>query len=260
MSDPIVPWIGGKRRLADRILPLFPPHHAYIEPFCGAAALFFAKPPSRVEVLNDINGDIINLYRVVSCHLEEFVRQFKFSLHSREMFEWARETPPETLTDIQRAARFFYLQKTCFGGKPTGRTFGVDSGSPPKLNLLRIEEDLSVAHLRLARVTVERLEWHECIRRYDQPGALFYLDPPYWQTEGYGTPFPFQEYRRLAETMATIKGKAILSIGDNPDIRPLFKPFFLEEFPFRHTIGGGPGVQRMELVYRTFEKPGGRLF
>ena len=125
MATPIIPWIGGKRRLARHILPLFPAHTCYVEPFCGAAALYFMKAPTEVEVLNDINGELVNLYRVVQHHLEEFVRQFKWALTSRQVFKWLQAQPPESLTDIQRAARFFYLQKNAFGGKVEGQTFGI---------------------------------------------------------------------------------------------------------------------------------------
>lgn len=184
MSTPIVPWMGGKRRMAKHILPEFPEHECYVEPFCGGAAIFFMKEPSKVEVINDFDGEVVNLYRVVAHHLEELVRHFKWSLVSRKMFEWANMQIPQTLTDIQRAARFFYLQQLCFGAKPTGRTFGTAATTPPKLNLLRIEEKLSEAHLRLARTTIEHLDWQACIRRYDREQTLFYLDPPYWQTSG----------------------------------------------------------------------------
>ena len=108
---PIIPWIGGKRRLVDLLLSRFPPHSCYVEVFAGGAAVFFARHPADVEVLNDVNGDLVNLYRVVTHHLEEFVRQFKWALTSRQVFKWLQETRPETLTDVQRAARFFYLQQ-----------------------------------------------------------------------------------------------------------------------------------------------------
>ncbi|OYZ15122.1 MAG: restriction endonuclease subunit M, partial [Polaromonas sp. 16-63-31] len=124
-AAPMVQWVGGKRRLAPHILPVFPDHSCYVEPFCGAAALFFLKAPVKVEVLNDINGDLVTLYRVVQHHLEEFVRHFKWALTSREIYKWLQITPPDTLTDIQRAARFFYLQKNGFGGKVQGQTFGT---------------------------------------------------------------------------------------------------------------------------------------
>ncbi len=121
---PIIPWIGGKRRLVDLLLSRFPPHSCYVEVFAGGAAVFFARHPADVEVLNDVNGDLVNLYRVVTHHLEEFVRQFKWAITSRQVFKWLQETRPETLTDVQRAARFFYLQQQSFGGKVAGQTFG----------------------------------------------------------------------------------------------------------------------------------------
>jgi site-specific DNA-adenine methylase len=114
---PVIPWLGGKRRLADKLLPLFPQHECYVEVFCGGAALYFLKRPAPVEVLNDINGDLVSLYRVLTHHLEEFVRQFKWAISSRQVFEWQKMTRPETLTDIQRAARFYYMQHHAFGGK-----------------------------------------------------------------------------------------------------------------------------------------------
>ena len=129
-AAPIVPWIGGKRRLAKHILPLFPEHTCYVEPFCGAAALYFMKEPAKVEVINDINGELVNLYRVVQHHLEEFVRQFKWALSSRQIFKWLQATPTEPLTDIHRAARFYYLQRSAFGGKVDGQTFGVAATAP----------------------------------------------------------------------------------------------------------------------------------
>ncbi|MGB7650858.1 MAG: DNA adenine methylase [Gallionella sp.] len=119
---PIIPWIGGKRRLAKHIIPMFPEHTCYVEPFCGAAAIYFLKDQTKVEVLNDINGELVNLYRVVKHHLEEFIRQFKWSLTSRQMYKWLQDTPEETLTDIQRAARFFYLQRTPLVAKSADKT------------------------------------------------------------------------------------------------------------------------------------------
>jgi DNA adenine methylase len=248
VANPIIPWIGGKRRLAKFILPLFPAHQSYVEPFCGAAALFFMKEPARAEVLNDVNGDLVNLYRVVQHHLEEFVRQFKWALSSRQIYRWMQITPGETLTDIQRAARFYYLQKLAFGGKVQGQSFGADPGRGPRLNLLRLEEDLSDAHLRLSRATIEHLDWAACMKKYDRPGTLFYCDPPYWQTEGYGVEFGFEQYERLAEIMLGLQGSAIVSLNDHPDIRRVFADFRIESTTLRHTVGGGVGVARGEIV------------
>ena len=247
---PIVPWMGGKRRLAPLLLPLFPEHSCYVEVFAGGAALFFARPErAKSEVLNDVNGELINLYRVVKHHLEELVRQFRWALSSREVFKWLQDTPPETPTDVQRAARFYYLQQACFGGRVGGQTFGTATTAPPRLNLLRMEEQLSAAHLRLADALIERLDWRECMRRYDRPHTLFYLDPPYWGTEGYGVDFPWQEYEAMAELLPRLEGKAILSINDHPDIRRCFAGLRTKGMDITYTVGGGKkAAKRRELA------------
>jgi len=166
--------LGGKRRLAKPLLALFPAHECYVEVFAGGAALYFKRPePAKVEVLNDINGELVSLCRVVQNHLEEFVRQFKWALSSRQIFEWQKRTRPETLTDIQRAARFFYLQHHAFGAKATGQTFGTATTGRP-INLLRIEETLSDAWQRLAGTYVENLPWLKCAEKYDRPHVSLY--------------------------------------------------------------------------------------
>jgi len=252
-AKPLVPWIGGKRRLAKHILPLFPEHTCYVEPFAGAAALFFLKEPAKVEVLNDVNSDLVNLYRVVQHHLDEFVRQFRWALTSREIFGWLNETPPATLTDIQRAARFFYLQKHSFGGKIEGRTFGTATSSPGRMNLLRMEEDLSAVHLRLHQVTIERLDWAACVQRYDRTHTLFYLDPPYWGTEGYDVPFDLDQYARMAELLKSMKGKAVVSVNDIPEMRDAFAG--LKQRPLSITYSVGSAENRSpsrELLITNF--------
>lgn len=235
---PLVPWIGGKRRLAKHLLPLFPKHSCYVEPFCGAAALYFMKQPVDVEVLNDINGDLVSLYQVIKHHPEEFIRQFKWSLSSRQIFEWMRATPVEPMTDIQRAARFYYLQKLGFGGRIEGRTFGTATTAPPRFNMMRIEEDLSAAHLRLSRTYIEHLPWDECIRRYDRPHTLFYCDPPYWGTEGYGVEFSLDQYSRMADLARTIQGRMVISVNDIPEMRQTFSGLRTESVEIQYSVGG----------------------
>jgi DNA adenine methylase len=254
MASPIIPWIGGKRRLADRLIPQFPPHTCYVEVFAGGAALYFLRPPAEVEILNDINGDLVNLYRVVQNHLEEFVRQFKWAISSRQVFKWLQDTPAHTLTDIQRAARFFYLQQHSFGAKVTGQNFGTATTTPP-VNLLRIEENLSAAHLRLAGATIENLHWEACIERYDRAHTFFYMDPPYWQTEGYGIDFGLEQYERMAKQLGNLRGRAIVSLNDHPDIRRIFAGFQMDTVDIQHNLGGGGrAVDRSELIIYSWDK------
>lgn len=252
---PIFAWPGGKRRLAKKLLPLIEnrKHSCYVEPFAGGASMFFLRQPAEVEVLNDVNGEVINLYRVIKNHLDEFIKQYRYTVASRQLFDLNKETPPHVLTDVQRAARFLYLQKLSFGGKVSSQTFGISPSSPPRFNILRLEEDLSQAHLRLSRVWIEHLGWEECLRKWDREYTLHFMDPPYWETEGYGVPFNLDQYEKLAEAMRTMKGSAILTINDHPEMKRIFKGYVMDSVDIDYTIGGGgTGKGRKELIYRNW--------
>ncbi len=252
---PLIPWPGGKTRLASSLLPLFPEHTCYVEPFAGAAALLFARPePAAVEVINDLNGELVRMYRCVAHHLEEFVRQFRWALSSREMFRWLQLQHLETLTDIQRGARFFYLQQLSFAGKVEGQTFGYSTTSPPGLNLLRIEEALSAAHLRLARVTIEHQPWAAMFDRYDRPHSFFFCDPPYWETQGYGIEFGLDQYEALAQRMRSAKGKVLLTVNDHPKMRSVFGEFTRSRASIRYSMGNRTGKPKTssELIVRNW--------
>lgn len=235
---PIIPWMGGKRRLAKHLLPMFPEHQCYVELFAGGAALFFLRDtPAKTEVLNDINGQLINLYRVVQHHFDEFVRQFEWTLTSREVFARLQSTPLETMTDIQKAARFFYLQHNAFGGKPIDQHFGTATTSKA-WNATQIAAKLKAAQQRLAGVYIENEPWQKCFKRYDRPHTFFYADPPYWQMSGYEREaFGWEQYEELAELMGSCKGKVMLSINDHPDIRALFKDFNMKRLELAYSVG-----------------------
>lgn len=254
MADPFIPWMGGKSRLADRILPLIPAHTCYVEPFAGGAAIFFRKQPSECEVLNDVNGELVNLYRVVQHHLEEFCKQFKFELISRQRYGWHQQAHVDGLTDIQRAARFFYLQKTSFGGKSEDQSFGTTTTTPPKFNLLRVEQDLTMAHIRLATATIEHLDWRQVVEKYDRPHTVFFLDPPYWKTEGYGVEFGMEQYEAMASLARSIKGRMIITVNDHPEMRRVFDGLPWEGVPITYSVGGGANSQAaQELIIRSSE-------
>lgn len=241
MRSPLSGWIGGKSQLAKRIIKKMPSHGCYVEAFAGGAWVLFRKPESDVEVINDLNHDVATLYRVVQHHLEEFVRYFKWALVSREEFERLKRVTPDTLTDIQRAARFFYLQKCCFGGRIVKPTFGTAVTRPPKLNLLRIEEDLSEAHLRLSRTYVECLPYDQVILKYDRPETFFFVDPPYWGCEDYygKEMFRREDFITLRDILSGVKGKFLLTLNDLPEVRAMFKDFKIEGEELTYTVGKG---------------------
>lgn len=230
MKSPLC-YIGGKSRLAQTVIQEIPEHQTYAEVFAGAGWVFFAKETSRFEVINDINSELVAFYRVLQNHCEEFCRQFRFLLCSREWFhDWKNQLTAGGLTDIQKAARFYYVQRLGYGGKVVGRVFGKSVARLPRINLLRLEEELSEIHLRLTRVTIENLPWEDFLRRYDQPETFFYLDPPYWGCEDfYGPNFSHKDFSRMAERLGTLKGRFILSLNDVAEVRDVFKAFNVRE-------------------------------
>lgn len=255
MKSPLC-WIGGKSLLAEEICARIPAHKHYVETFTGAGWVFFRKPPSKFETLNDINGDLIAFYRVLQHHLEEFCRQFKWLLASRELFtDFKAQAGAGGLTDIQRAARFYYLQRQAFGGKVTGRTFGGGAMQAPRVNLLRIEEELSAAHLRLAGTVVEHLDWRDCLRRYDTPETFFYLDPPYWGTEDfYGKDlFSRDDYAEMAEILDGLQGRFLLSLNDVPGVRDVFGRFRIDGTSTRYSCGREEVKQVREVFISNYE-------
>lgn len=248
-------WVGGKSKLTSTIIPLIPNHTCYAEVFAGAAWVLFRKDPSKVEVINDINGDLICLYRVIQHHLEEFVRYFKWSLVSREEFDRLQRVDETTLTDIQRAARFYYLVKNAFGAKIVGQCFGVANTSKPRLNLLRLEEDLSEAHLRLSRVTIENLPYDQLIKRYDSPGTFLYIDPPYWDCENdYGKGlFNKTDFERLQHVLKDTQGQWLISINNVPQIRQLFDGYHFKEVQTKYSINQQSNKPVTELLIANYK-------
>ncbi len=256
--NPPAPYLGGKRNLSRRLCSLIAtiPHRTYVEPFVGMGGVFLrrtTRPP--VEVINDISADVTTLFRVARKHYEPLIEELSWMLSSRDEFERQRRIDPATLTDIERAARFLCLQRMSFGGKVTGRTFGVDHRSPGRLNLGKLRGDLRALRDRLARVTIERLPYADVIRRYDSADTLFYLDPPYWNCEAdYGEGvFARADFERLADQLAGITGQFVLSINATPGAREVFTRFRVDDVETTYTVGtaSGGGKRVGELIVRS---------
>jgi DNA adenine methylase len=238
-ANPPAAYLGGKRNLARRLCALIEatPHRVYIEPFVGMGGVFLRRGRApAAEIINDLSGDVANLFRVVRRHYEPFVAEFSYLLASRDEFERQKRVDPSTLTDIDRAVRFLYLQRLSFGGLVTKRVFGVRKDQSSRINAATLRADLKKLSQRLQAVTIEQLPYQDVIRRYDSAGALFYLDPPYDETAGYGTGFGRADYVAMAEQLAGIAGAFIMSINDTPFIRETFAAFEIREVETTWTV------------------------
>jgi len=253
---PVAPYMGGKRNLALRLVQLIDAHpcETYAEPFVGMGGVFLRrrrKPPC--EVINDISEDVATFFRILQRHYVPFMDMLRFQLTTRAGFERLLKVDPTTLTDLERAARFLYLQRLAFGGKIVGRVFGTQTGMPARFDVTRLGPRLEELHERLAGVIVERLPYGELIARYDTLGTLFYLDPPYFNCESdYGTGvFARIDFMRLARQLEQIAGRFILSINDVPEIREIFGAFHIEGVETTYTVSGTGPQTAKELIIRN---------
>lgn len=247
-------YVGGKRALAKRVIEMFPRHTTYVEAFAGGAQVFFHKPPSKVEVLNDIDGEIVNFFRVCQSHYEELLRYLRFALVSRRWFEILKATDPAGLTDIQRAARYLYLPKNSFASLVRHPNYHWHVVQPPGFNLERLPELIENAHKRLERVQIENLPYEAVIKRYDRPATLFYLDPPYFQRKLYRYNLEDAEFAKLAERLAAIQGKFILSLNDVPQVRALFRRFHIHGVELPYTAQKKAGRRYREVIITNFKR------
>lgn len=257
-------WVGGKFRLRNAIVDLLPKHKCYVEVFGGAAWVLFGKPPSQVEVLNDIDGELVNFFRVVKNKPEKLVRSFEWELVSRAEFERLADLDPSKLTDIERAHRFYYLIMAGWGGEanyPRFQTSVNDEGHGNRLigALGTLGKRLNPIHERLRTVIIENLDWRDCISRYDRRGTVMYLDPPYpgnscnyrYNMRGW------KEHEELAEELRNVKCRWILSSYDIPGIRDLFRRQCI--IPVQSPSGmevrknGGTRVMNNEVLIMNYE-------
>jgi DNA adenine methylase len=173
-----------------------------------------------------------------------------WQIASRAEFDRLASVDPGTLTDLERAARFLYLQRLTFGGKVTARSFGVATGHRARFETGRLTPLLEAAHERLSGVYVERLPWREFLARWDRPETLFYCDPPYWGVERYYGKgcFPPEDFEELARTLRGLKGRFVLTLNDVPEVRRLFSFARIEEATLNYWVGGGAPKRARELI------------
>lgn len=247
-------YIGGKRNLAQRIVSRIEtmPHRAYAEAFVGMGGIFLRRRSApQVEVINDYSGDVATLFRVLQRHYTPFMDMLRYQVSSRREFERLKASDPATLTDLERAARFLYLQRLAFGGKVAARNFGVNVSDGARFNVLKLAPLLEDVHERLAGVVIEQLPWQAFLKRYDRAGTLFYLDPPYWGSEAdYGAGmFGREEFAEMADVLARLKGGFVLSINDTPEIRTIFAGLSIEAVETTYFLPGAGKAQRAgELI------------
>lgn len=235
-------WPGGKSNLLKPILARIPAHSLYVEVFSGSAKVLFAKEPSAAEVINDLNGDLINFYRVVKHRAAELAEILEHELVHPERF---RELKADQSADeLQRALAFVYATWYSYGAK--GEHFAAASlqellRGQVRRPLSTIRELLEHGVARLNRVRLEQRDFLEVLARFDSPETFFYLDPPYVHFGNVGQYKALTADRReaLFETLAGLQGKFLLSFDDCDEVRELASrhKMVIEQVETRYGLG-----------------------
>lgn len=250
--SPVAGYIGGKRALAKTLVPMINsiPHELYGEVFMGMGGVFFRRDQRpKAEAINGKSRDVATFFRILQRHYQAFLDMLKWQLTSRAEFERLMAVDPDTLTDLERAARFLYLQRLSFGGKVAGRTFGISTTGPAKFDITKLVPLLEAAHERLAGVYIECLSWRDFIDRWDRPHALLFLDPPYFGVEGYYGPlFGREEFEELSERLRRLEGRFIMTLNDHPEVRRIFGWAAIEPVTLNYTCSGKATLGREVII------------
>jgi len=228
-------WVGGKSKLAKDIIILIPEHKLYVEVFGGALNVLWAKERSKIEVVNDINSDLINLHRVIRTNPQTLNIYLNKMLISRELFEDIKHKRYKPKNNIEKAAIYYYKLAMSFGSK--GDNFAMTKSRKAK----NIYKNFSKWSKRLKFVTIENLSFEKIITQYDSKDTFFYLDPPYYATEHYYKNtggFSKDKHIELSKLLKTIKGRFLLSYNDCNFIRSLYKGFNIQNTKdIQYTLG-----------------------
>lgn len=245
MIHSVISRQGGKSRLCKYITPLFPPHKFYAEIFGGAAWILLNKSESTIEIFNDIEGNIVNLFRIIRDFPGEFVNRLRYNIISRETFDTYKQFDFDQLDPFDRAVKFYYVYCNSFSADMS--TFiKRDRITNPNRFISRLPNLVETFAIRMQNVVIECLDFREFIKKYNGKEWLYYLDPPYYGVEGYKHPFTEQDHQDLSSILKSIEGLFILSYNDIPKIREMYSSFNINTINTIYQSANRPGVKKPE--------------
>jgi DNA adenine methylase len=253
-----VSYYGGKQTLASIILGLIPEHRIYCEPFLGGAAVFFAKQPSKVEIINDTNGELINFYEVLKHDFTSLEKEIAISLHSRKKHQQAEVVyaNPDMFDRVKRAWAVWMLANISFGCKLNG-CFGYDRTGTNSKKLANKRTVFTIDYaVRLQEVQIECCDALRIIQSRDTPETFFYLDPPYVGTDqGHYDGYMQEDFDNLLGLLESIKGKFLLSSYRNKSLKEFTERngWYKQEFKMTSSMAHGRTVRdKVEVLTANY--------
>lgn len=260
MKTPIS-YYGGKQKMVSKILPLIQPHTLYAEPFCGGAAVFFAKDPSQVEIINDTNKELINFYRVVQNDFVSLEKEVRITLHSRTSHRDASViyNSPHLFNDVKRAWAVWALATQSFSSIIDG-SWGYDisaNQTTRKIHRAKMNftEELAI---RLQNVQIECTDALRIIDSRDNPNAFFYIDPPYYNSDcGHYDGYSLDDFENLLKLISKIKGRFLMSSYDSPVLKKYVKEHGWSQQKHEFTVSVAnnlkkPGKKKIEVLTANY--------
>ena len=233
MLKPPISRMGGKSKLRKTIIEMIPEHTCYVELFFGAGWVYFGKEPSKTEVINDIDKELINLFRMIKYHAPEVERMLEYEFSGRDIFEEYKNVSVDHLTEIHRAVRFLYLISQSFASK--GKDYGYATTGRPAPQIF-FKNQLGEIKDRLRNTYVENLSFEKVIEKYDRQHTFFFCDPPYYNLTGYGNEFGEKEQLLLRDKLVSLKGKFLLTINDHPQVREWYRDYNIKEVEVNYSV------------------------
>ena len=288
-ARPIIPWVGGKEKLAPYILQILPPNpNVYVEPFGGSGAILLGLPrvSSRLDIYNDYDDNLVNLMLCTKERPLALLQELRFlPLHARREFDLLKRcmehedlasclrpyreeetriaqlyfTPDETrelLEILQGKAELFDVRRAAAFFLLSHGSFNatMKSFAVKGWDLESQLQKILLASRRLAGVAVENMDGVELIRQRDSAGTLFYCDPPYYMAEQfYRAVFSPERHRELHDTLAHCRGMCVVSYNDCAEIRELYRDFYILAFKRSHSMARSEGAQYAELILTNYD-------
>lgn len=253
MKTPIS-YYGGKQTMLKHIKPLIPKHELYTEAFCGGAAVFFSKEPSGIEVLNDINGELINFYRVFKQHSNDLKREIEGSVHSRNLHTYAMfiYNYPEFFSKVKRAWALWYVSKTSFASKLDG-SYGYDKVRNTTVKKLCNAKEYAIAEAiakRLENTQIESTDALRIIKSRDNINAFHFVDPPYINTDcGHYGGYNELDFERLLKLLSQLEGKFMLTMFPNEMLQEYINENSWHKVEITRTISASKSKRRKQAEW-----------
>jgi DNA adenine methylase len=260
MKTPIS-YYGGKQRLASKIVKLIPEHDLYCEPFIGGAAIFFAKQPSKVEVINDTNKEMINFYKTVQSDFVSLEKEIQITLHSRDLHRKAKViyNNPDMFSEIKRAWAVWTLANQSFAsGLDKDWGYDIKKNHTSKKIMNKRESFTYDYAIRLQNVQIECTDALRIIRSRDNAKAFFYCDPPYYNSNcGHYDGYSLEDFENLLKMLSEIEGKFLLSSYPSPILKQYTKEFGWHTQSVEQTVSvanntGKTGKIKTEVLTANF--------